>query len=94
MQNDAAKREHRVGERMLAKEAAFGDVHDKSEQPCGGEADFAGLLDAPVEDDQRHEIGLDRELPARPWQQIGQQRRDKSKDDEPGFHRQQDFVQV
>jgi len=66
VQNDAGKRQYRVGERMLAEQAAFRHVHDESQQPGGCEADLARLLNAPVEHDQCYEIRLDYKPPARP----------------------------
>ena len=92
VQHDAGESEHRVGERVLAEQAAVGDIHQQPHQPRRGKADLARLLNAPVEHGQRDEIRLDREQPARPRQQIDDQRRDQREDDERRLDRQQDFV--
>ena len=92
VQGNAGVGEDAVGQRMLAEQAALGDVHQQPETPGGEEADLARLLDAPVEDDQRDEVGHQPYHPAGPRQQIGQQRRHQGQDDEAGFDRQQQFL--
>ena len=46
---------------MLAEERRVADVHQQAEHPRHADADVAGLLDAPVQQQQREEIRAQRE---------------------------------
>ena len=62
---------------MLAKNTAFGNVHDQTERESHGKADLARLMYAPVQDNQRDEIRLDLKPHAGPGQKIYHQRHDE-----------------
>ena len=60
--SDRGEHHHRVGQRVLAEQAAVGHVHRQPEQPRRQEPDLARMVDAPVEQRERDEIGP--QLPA------------------------------
>jgi hypothetical protein len=57
--------EEGVSERVLAEERPVADVHQQSDPPRDTDADIARLLDAPVEEQQRDEVGFEHQRNAR-----------------------------
>jgi hypothetical protein len=84
--------EDRVGERVLPEYRCIADVHQEPQHPCRADADEARLLDAPVEQHQREEIGTIRERDAAHGNEVQQQPAEQRQQDEPRFCRPEDLL--
>ena len=76
---------------MLSEYRGIGNVHRQTQAPGDADANQSRLLDAPIQQHQRHQVGLERERHAGQRQQITDQPEQQRQHHEPWLDRKQDL---